>query len=212
MSDIEPIYHEIAIKVTKEENKTLPIVLKKIANPEQARILRELPKTVEEIAKELALGEETVNQHLQYLYERGLVTPGRRGWNLVNNLVLVKDRVASANHKYDDDELFDLLRKMSLENSDNLEERLKNGEHIPPVREGMRVVPKWRAIKDILGVLPIEDMREIFKANSPIVVHDCPCRRVYKNRPCKDEVPFDICLAIGPTAQRYIERKAGVKS
>ena len=81
----------------------------------------------------------------------------------MNNLVLVKDRVGSANPKYDDNELFDLLREMSLENSDNLAERLKSGEKIPPVIQGMRVVPKWRAIKDIPGILPIEDMREIFK-------------------------------------------------
>lgn len=81
----------------------------------------------------------------------------------MNHLVLLKDRVASANHKYDDDELFDLLRTMSLENSDNLVGRLKNGEEIPPVIEAMRVMPKWRTIQDIPGVLPIEDIREIFK-------------------------------------------------
>jgi hypothetical protein len=84
---------------------------------------------------------------------------GRRAWHLVNHIVLVKDLMASANHKYDDDAFFDLLRVMSLENSDNLEVRVKNGEDIP-VLEGMRVVPKWRTIQNIPGVLPVEDMRE----------------------------------------------------
>jgi len=209
MDNIEPIYQEIASKITREENKALPSVVKKIANLEQARILRELPNTVEEIAKKMEADENTVSENLQYLYERGLATPSRGTWNLVNNLVLVKDLVGSAKAKYNDDELFDLLRKMSLENSDNLEERLKNGEEIPPVRQGMRVVPKWRAIKDIPGVLPIEDMREIFKANSPIVVHNCPCRVVYRDRPCMDEVPIDICLAVGSTAKMYLRRDAG---
>jgi len=46
MADIEPIYQEIASKITKEENKALPRVVKKIASLEQARILRELPNTV----------------------------------------------------------------------------------------------------------------------------------------------------------------------
>ena len=78
MANIEPIYQEIASKITKEENKTLPRVLKKIASLEQARILRELPNTIEEIAKKLAVDENTVSKNLQYLYERGLVTPGRK--------------------------------------------------------------------------------------------------------------------------------------
>ena len=156
--------------------------MKKIANLEQARILRELPNTAEAIAQNLAMDKDTVEKNLQYLYERGLAMSGRKSWNLVNNLVLVKDLVGSANPKYDDDELFDLLREMSLEDSDNLAERVKNGENIPPVRQGMRVVPKWRSIKDIPGILPIEDVREIFKANSPIVVHICPCRVVYRKQ------------------------------
>jgi electron transport complex protein RnfB len=207
VSQVEPIYKELATKITRENNKTLPSVLKKIANLEQAKIMRELPSTAEAIANTLALDNATVEKNLKYLLERGLVAHGRRGWNLVNNIVLVKDRVASANHKYDDDELFDLLRKMSLENSDNLEERLKNGEEIS-VREGMRVVPKWRTIKDIPGILPIEDMREIFK-NPPIVVHNCPCRVVYRARPCKDTVPIDVCLAAGRTGEYFLERDAG---
>ena len=208
MADIEPIYREIASKITKEQNKALPRVLKKIASLEQARILRELPNTVEVIAKKLAVDTDTVSKNLQILYERGLATPGRNGWNLVNNLVLVKDLVGSANPKYDDKELFDLLREMSLENSDNLAERLKSGEKIPPVIQGMRVVPKWRAIKDIPGILPIEDMREIFK-NPPIVVHNCPCRVVYRDRPCKNTIPIDICLAVGSNGRSFLRRGAG---
>ncbi len=208
MGNIEPIYQELASKITNEKNKTLPMVLKKIANLEQAKIMRELPNTVEVIADTLALDNVTVEKDLRYLFERGLAAKGRRGWNLVNNIVLVKDRVASSNHKYDDDELFDLLRVMSLENSDNLEERLKNGEEIPPVIQGMRVVPKWRTIKDVPGILPIEDMREIFR-NPPIVVHNCPCRVVYRARPCKGAVPIDICLAAGRTGQYFLDRNAG---
>ena len=183
--------------------------MKKIASLEQAGILRELPNTVEAIAKKLAADENTVSKNLQYLFERGLATPGRKGWNLVSNVVLVKDFVGSASPKYDDNELFDLLREMSLESSDNLTERLKSGEKIPPVRQGMRVVPKWRSIKEIPGILPIEDMRQILKTNAPIVVHNCPCRVVYKDRPCKSTVPIDICLAVGSTARMYLNRGTG---
>jgi NAD-dependent dihydropyrimidine dehydrogenase PreA subunit len=97
---------------------------------------------------------------------------------------------------------------MSLEDSDNLEERVKAGEKIP-VHRVMRVMPKWRSIEDIPGVLPIEDEREIFK-NPPIVVHNCPCRVVYRDRPCEEDgAPIDICLAVGSIGRRFLERGAG---
>lgn len=124
---------------------------------------------------------------LQYLYERGLVNSGKHGFNIVFISVIgLKDRVGSANPKYDDNEVFDLLQEASLEIPKSLAGRIKRGEKIPPIRQAMRVMPKWRTIKDIPGVLPIEDVREIFRNNPPIVVQRCPCRIVYRNRPCKD--------------------------
>jgi NAD-dependent dihydropyrimidine dehydrogenase PreA subunit len=137
-----------------------------------------------------------------------LVTSGRKGFNLVNNLGLLKDFVASANPKYDDNEVFDLAREMSIEEPRSLAERKKKGEKLPPPRQTMRVVPKWRSIKDISGVLPIEDVRQIF-STPPIVVHRCPCRTVYRARPCKDDIPLDVCLAAGAGARRGLRRGTG---
>jgi NAD-dependent dihydropyrimidine dehydrogenase PreA subunit len=209
VSQINPIYIKIAGKMKSAESKAVPRLIQKIANMEQARIMCELPNTVEKIANMLALDKATVEKHLQLLYERGVVTPGKRGWNLITNLVLLKDFIGSANSKYDDEEVFDLAREMSLEDSESLAERLKKGEKIPPLRQGMRVVPKWRSIKDIPGVLPIEDIREIFRSNPPIVVHKCPCRAVYRKRPCKDDVPVDVCISAGKAAQRSLARGTG---
>ncbi|MBA3028042.1 MAG: 4Fe-4S dicluster domain-containing protein [Desulfobacteraceae bacterium] len=207
MDTIEPIYKELAARVTKEKSKTLPFVLKKGVNLEQAKILRELPNTVEGVAEKLGLDVDTVSKEMQILFEIGVAMRGRKRWSLVNHIVLVKDLMASANAKYIDDELLDLLHVMSLEGSENLEERVKNGEKIPVV-EVMRVLPKWRTIKDIQGILPIEDVREIFKV-SPIVVHNCPCRKVLRDSTCDTGVATDICLAAGATGQGYLDRGAG---
>ena len=65
---------------------------------------------------------------------------------------------------------------MSLYDDKSLARRIKRGEKIPPVLKMSRVVPKWRTIKDIPGILPCEDAREILKSASLIVVHKCPCR------------------------------------
>lgn len=211
MSPIDPIYTKLGAKMNAPTNKALPKLLHKIADLEQARIADELPNTVENIANKLSLDKRRVQKHLQYLFERGLVTPGRTGWVMVNHIGLFKDRVASTNDKYDDDEVFDLAREMSLEDSKSLARRLKKGEKIPPLMKVMRVVPKWRSIKGIPGVLPCEDTREIFKNASPIVVHKCPCRMVYRNRPCKDKTPVEVCFAINVTGQRFIDRGTGKK-
>ena len=218
MSPINPIYIKLTKKTNSPESKTIPRIFQKIANLEQAKIMDELPNHVENIAKKLGLSKVKVQKDLQYLYERGLVTPGRTGWtlkggvvtpgksgwNMVTSWGALKDSVGSANTKYDDNEILDLAREMSLE---ILKGQLKRGEK-PPVRKVMRVIPKWRTIKDIPGVLPCEDAREIFKNASPIIVHRCPCRAVYRNRPNKDKVPEDLCLATG---QGQIARRTGGK-
>jgi ferredoxin len=207
MDTIEPIYQELAARVTKEKNKTLPFVLKKAVNLDQAKILKELPNTIEGVAEKLGLDVDAVRKEMQTLFEIGVAVRGRKRWSLVNHIVLVKDLMASANAKYIDDELLDMLHVMSLEGSENLEERVKNGENIPVV-EVMRVLPKWRTIENIEGILPIEDVREIFKT-PPIVVHNCPCRKVLRDNPCDAGVSTDICLAAGITGQAYLDRGAG---
>jgi NAD-dependent dihydropyrimidine dehydrogenase PreA subunit len=218
VSKIDPIYIKLAGKVNLPKSKTIPRIFQKIANLQQARIMDELPNQVENIAKKLELTKAKVQRDLQYLYERGLVTPGRTGWSLKRgvvtpgktgwNMVLswgaLKDSIGSAHPKYDDDELLDLTREMSLE---ILKGQLARGEK-PPVRKVMRVIPKWRTIKDVPGVLPCEDAREIFKNASTIVVHRCPCRAVYRNRPNKDKVPEMVCLGTG---QRYLARRQEAK-
>jgi hypothetical protein len=174
VSTVNPIYSKIAEKM-KTESRVVPKLIQKIANLEQAKIMYELPNTAENIANTLALDKAIVEKQLRLLYERGLVTPGRHGWNLVTNLMLLKDHIGEANPKYDDDEVFDLAQEMSLEDEKTLAERIKRGDKIPPVRQVLRVIPKWRSIQDIQGVLPIEDIREIFRNNSPIA--DC-CTQV----------------------------------
>jgi hypothetical protein len=42
----------------------------------------------------------------------------------------------------------------------------------------MRVIPRWKAIKDLPGVLPCEDVREILKASAPITAMNCPCKKL----------------------------------
>ncbi len=72
-----------------------------------------------------------------------------------------------------------------------------------------RVVPKWQSIKDLPGVLPHEDLRQILKnQDTPALLH-CGCKRSYPSRKCG--VSEESCINIGRTAQYNLERGAGRK-
>ena len=43
MSEIDPIYRELAARIGCEDSKYIPQILAKLANLEQARILHEMP-------------------------------------------------------------------------------------------------------------------------------------------------------------------------
>jgi len=67
-----------------------------------------------------------------------------------------------------------------------------------------RVLPRWKAIKDVPGMLPGDDIREVLKANSLFGIIKCACRRRYKDRAC--EQPDEVCLVMGNVAQSAIDR------
>jgi len=56
MDHLGPIYHELAAKLGQGKSKLMPRILAKLANPEQAKIARELPAPPEEIANKLNFG------------------------------------------------------------------------------------------------------------------------------------------------------------
>jgi NAD-dependent dihydropyrimidine dehydrogenase PreA subunit len=169
--------------------------------------LRELPNTAEVIANNLAMDSKTVEENLQYLFERGVVTPGRSGWNMVKSEVLLKDFIAIAADKYYDKEIINLARDMSLLDPQKMADRIKNGEEKLPITKTFRVIPKWRSIKDIPGILPIEDIREIFRDNPPITVGKCPCRSIHQEIGCESGVPFEAgCVNTGRRSQRNAQR------
>jgi electron transport complex protein RnfB len=209
MSTIDPIYKKLAVKMNAPQNKILPKLLCKLADLEQARIANELPDTAENIAKKLGLNKTKVEKQLQLLSERGLVVRGKTGWIMLNNTYFFADNIASSNNKFINDEILDLTREMMLYDDKIMVRRKKRGEDVPPPIKLGRVVPKWRTIKDIPGILPCEDVREIFKGTSLIVTHRCPCRVLYGK--IKDEEQLQVCIAMNTMAQHYLDNGTGRK-
>lgn len=82
MSEINPIYEELAAKIGTGRSDTIPRILARMANLEQVRLVATLPdpdrhatarrslEVSDEFARELGLDKATVNKHIRDLYSR----------------------------------------------------------------------------------------------------------------------------------------------
>jgi NAD-dependent dihydropyrimidine dehydrogenase PreA subunit/DNA-binding transcriptional ArsR family regulator len=208
MSTIDPLYHELAARLKRPKSKVLPELLQRLVTLEQAKILSELPSQPEEIAKKLGLDQESVKQQLNSLFEKGVVTLGKRGWNMVPSWLVLHDLTGSSDSKFDDKPYFDLAMAMSREEIQNLADKVAKGDAVN-VRQGMRVVPKWKTIHDIPGVLPNEEMRTILKNAPPIVIFNCTCKTLHRGRQCKNDLPREVCLGFGRLGEYILARGSG---
>lgn len=205
MEQIHPIYYELAAKLGKGGSKSLPRILARLANLEQATIVWELPAPSEQIAQKLNMEKETVEKHIQELIEKGLVFPTKKGPQMARNVEQLHD-AALGNPKFDGqlgDEYFDLFAEFM--DKELLEEMVKSyviGE-VPK----WRIIPRWKSIRDVQGVLPSEDIREILKSQDTLALLQCPCKREHRKRQCS--VPVEVCINVGRTAEYNINRGAG---
>ena len=205
MNEIDPIYKELATKLGCGDSKYMPLILAKLANLEQAEIIRELPAPSEEIANKLNLDKTVVDSHIQELIEKGLVFPTKKGPQMARNVGQLHD-ASLANPKFDEslgNEFFDLFAQMMDTEllSDTVE--LQAGGDRPL----WRVIPRWKSIREVPGVLPCEDVREIVKTQDTLALLHCPCKREHRQRECG--VPTEVCINVGRTAQYNISRGAG---
>jgi NAD-dependent dihydropyrimidine dehydrogenase PreA subunit len=207
MESLDPIYSEMAAKLGQKNSKYLPRILAKLASPEQARVVRELPSTPEEISKKLNLARATVESHIQELIEKGLVFPTKRGPQMARTIEQIHD-AALGNPKYDAQlgaEYFDLFAEFM--DHEVLDDMIKI--YVTPDGPRFRIIPRWKSIENVPGVLPWEDIREIIRSQETLALLNCPCKREHRGRSCG--VPVQVCINVGRTAQYNIKRGAGRK-
>ncbi len=218
---IDPIYKEVAKRVQPglEDSKYFPWILERLMNLEQAKLVLALPdmerdasagrlEVSEGFVKKLNLDKKTVDKYVRELYEKGFLYPTRSGPQPPRTMGQWLD--TQNNPKHDEalgDEYYALIGLFSdCELGPPREERIA-----ARIAAGLRgtsgIIPRWKSIKDIPGVLPAEDIREILKANDAFAVLHCACRKRYKERKCG--VPEELCLVVGRTALYNIDRGAG---
>ncbi len=214
--EVAPIYRELAARIGAGESEYVARILAKLANPEQAKIVAALPdpnqtasaartlEVTEEFAKSLNLDKKTVDKHIRELFEKGLVFPTKKGPSMARTFIQLHD-AALGNPKFDKDlgqSYFDLWGVLE-------------GPMRKPVPEDMRpqgefrVIPRWKSIKDVPGVLPYEDVKVILSKQELIVLLHCGCKRSHTDRWCG--IPVESCITLGRTAQYNLDRGVGRK-
>jgi ferredoxin len=216
---IEPVFEELASKLEDADEYYGPRILRVLLSVEEAGVVLELPATAEEIAEKRGLDQDRVSAILMGCVKKGVCTKTPKGEiKRVETFIAIQD-LGSANPALADVfteeyfELFSALRrdKDYLARVALIHEGLRsmNGGNAP-----VRVVPRWKAIKNVPGVMPCEDIREILKAyEGRLSTSRCGCRLVMNTRSCtvNDGTHPDegLCVHFDTTAE-YLTNELGM--
>ncbi|MBO4918656.1 MAG: 4Fe-4S binding protein [Erysipelotrichaceae bacterium] len=190
LPEIDEIYFEGSKIWEKTDNRPLitPYFLSKLYTVEEMKMVLCLPGSPLEVAEKLGLDEAYVEEKLKRLFEYGRILPGKSYHKETNdryapNLspVTLRDHIGMAYNKKkldwnEERELFLLADEWCMKKDYSKEEK----EGFPKTN---RIIPKWGSIKNLPGVMPCENMKEIIYENyknGTMAIMRCICRS-YKN-------------------------------
>jgi Pyruvate/2-oxoacid:ferredoxin oxidoreductase delta subunit len=159
-------------------------ILEFLMTPQQARIAADLPSAPEEIAQRHGIPLPMVKAELETLFLKGVVFPkdfktlefprfARSVYQLHDASQSILDLDAKLYNEDSKKEFYRLWEDFCEE--EWYPDRLKEMAKAP--RPPLRVVAAYRAIKDIPGIEPYDDMREIIKAQETMALCSCTCRK-----------------------------------
>jgi NAD-dependent dihydropyrimidine dehydrogenase PreA subunit len=211
-------YNVLAERLGFPGSARLCSILKILMTPEQAKLVVALPGSVAEVAAKTGVPEEEARKELDVLYYKGIIFPrgsfdDRDYYRFARHLIQLHDSTL-ANPDLDpqrDRDFFRLWHEFSLEESFPL----MAGLFKVATTRITRVVPYYNAIKDLPGVLPVEDFHAILRAQDLIAVVPCSCRTrtTAVGEQCKVTAEAEKwhCLQFGRGAEYVLSRGTGRK-
>ena len=187
-------------------------ILEYLITPQRAAIVVELPAPLEELAGTLHMDADAIGRELNDLYDKGVVFPRnfqtREGYRFARNVMQLHD-ASQSSIKTDpvrERRLFELWKDFC------------HNEWYPDMAHDSaavgvpltRVVPAYQAIKDIPGILPYEDIREMVRAAQTMAVCNCSCRqRAGAVADGCERSEVENCLQFNRGAEYQINRGSG---
>jgi len=200
-------YQTLAERLNYPDSKYLHRILEVLMTPQQAELVALVPAPVEEMATKLGVTVDVVEQEIDDLCQRGVIYPTPKGYYFARRGLIQLHQSTLCDPRYD--------AYYGSKLSDAWEDFFQNEwcreiarERLATTPRALRIVPMYQAIKDIAGVQPWEDMREILRESTAIAAIPCVCRRQTGNRCGR---ALDVCLHLDKPAEYIIERGLGRK-
>jgi Pyruvate/2-oxoacid:ferredoxin oxidoreductase delta subunit len=197
-------------------SRRLRQILEKMMSPDQAQMAAALPGTPEEVAEKTGFDANRVRDNLDELYYKGVVFPrgdfrNRSYYRFARSIGQLHDAVL-ATEQLDvekDRPFFELWYDFVM--NEMYPFFAERSREAPRPRD--RIVPAYKSIKDLPGVLPYENYPELLKAQEKIAVVPCSCRlctdSVGERCDVHDEVSTWACLQFGRGADYVVARGSG---
>jgi NAD-dependent dihydropyrimidine dehydrogenase PreA subunit len=154
-------------------------VLEDLMTPRQAQMAAALPATVAEVADKTGFPEDEVRSTLDELFFKGVAFPrgdfvNRDYYRFARNIIQLHDASMATETRdvVKDRPFFELWFDFAMNEMYPRTADIYRGSTAPMTR----VVPAYRAIKDLPGVLPCENFPEMLRAQEVIAVVPCSCR------------------------------------
>jgi len=202
------IYSKLIEKINYPNPKSerLLRIFRKLVNPDEARLLLELPSEPPDLARKLGVNEDAVRKMIRELTEKGMIITTGKGPRMVRDVTQFHDANLASSDKWVDTELLDLWKDFYEV------EWFPTMGNIPADAyvQYIRVVPAWTAIERSPDISPDqlrkeENLKELVKGADVIAVVPCTCRR--SMRRCDAEL--DNCVLFNRGAEYAIGRGAG---
>ena len=199
-----------------KDSARLRLILEDMISPDQALIASALPGTPADVAEKTGLGPDRVKKELDELFFMGVVFPKgdfrkRAYFRFARNMgQFFESAMARAQRDPAKDRgFYKLWHDFSMnEHYPLLAERFSNDQ--APFQ---RVVPAYKSIKDLDGVLACENYPEILRAQERISTVPCACRYMETSvgHPCRhhDEKAHPVCLQFGRGAEYAVVSGSG---
>ena len=197
-------------------SKRLRPIMEELMTPDQAQMVAELPGSPEEVAQKTGFDPGRVKDTLDELFFKGVIFPRgdfrrRDYFRFARSIGQFHDSTMATEGRdvEKDREFYELwydfvMHEMYPQTATIL--KLAN-------KPFARIIPAYKSIKDLPGVLPCENYQEILKEQELIAVVPCSCRycttSVGKQCTDHDEVAHWVCLQFGRGADYAITRESG---
>ncbi len=172
LPEVEEEYRILAEGFAAGRPELAPYVMKKIFSYPEAKAACALPGTAKEAAAACGITEEEAEKLLEDMAVRGKIMKLADGYDRITNIAFMKDYYF-AQAKFDGEKDRAAARLMIAWDA------FLPGRSVPDGT--FRIVPKWKSVKALPGVMPCENMPQMLLDMLPdrIAFARCPCRAAW---------------------------------